>query len=126
MKKKSNRLGKRRNERGGSREREDDGDVGGSGSLVIRDDSIEIIHFLCANDSDNGDGEGNDDDDGEDDDHSDGEEVDDDKGKGDNDGDGEEDGDREEEGEGDNRKGGVEWEWKKELCPKEESDKEFT
>jgi hypothetical protein len=83
MKKKSNGLGKRRKEREKSREREDEGRVGGFDSLVIQCDSLDIIRFFWVNDF--GDGEG--DDDGEDDDDSDGEK--------DDDGDGEEDGDRE-------------------------------
>jgi hypothetical protein len=39
-------------------EGEDEGGVGGRGSHVIRDDSIEIVHFFWVND--NGDGEGDD------------------------------------------------------------------
>ena len=82
MKKKSSWIGKRRKEREGSRESEDEGEGGGSCSHVIQNDSIEIIHFFWVNDNDDG--------------------------------------------EGDERIGGMELEWKEELCPKEENDNEIT
>lgn len=73
-----NGLGRRSNESKGRGEREDEGEVGGSGRLVIQEDSIKIIHLLWVNDDD-GDGYGDDDSDGEE----------------ENDDDGEGDGDRE-------------------------------